>query len=99
MTLSEFQEQIRRIYGERDGARGALTSYAWLNEEVGELARAMRSANRDLMREEVSDVLAWLTSLATILGVDIEDAAGRFAEGCPKCGKAPCRCAFKTWLT
>jgi hypothetical protein len=38
-------------------------------------------------------VLAWLASLAEQLGVDLDAAMSRFADGCPKCGASPCRCA------
>jgi NTP pyrophosphatase (non-canonical NTP hydrolase) len=44
--------------------------------------------------EEVSDVLAWLASLANQAGVDLEEAAARYADGCPKCGRIPCECPF-----
>ncbi|MDQ3991140.1 MAG: pyrophosphohydrolase, partial [Actinomycetota bacterium] len=37
---------------------------------------------------------AWLTSLANLLGVDLEAAAARYMDGCPKCGEIPCVCAF-----
>jgi NTP pyrophosphatase (non-canonical NTP hydrolase) len=39
-------------------------------------------------------VLAWLGSLANLAGVDLEQAAARYANGCPKCGTIPCACAF-----
>jgi len=41
---------------------------------------------------EFSDVLAWLTSLANLLEVDLTDAMARYAAGCPKCGASPCTC-------
>ena len=43
---------------------------------------------------EFGDVLAWLGSLANLAGVDLEEAAARYANGCPKCGAIPCGCAF-----
>ncbi len=92
MTLSQFQKLIEDIYFERDNARGALAAYAWLNEEVGEVARAIRSEDKARIAEEIGDVLAWTASLASILGVDIEAACTRFADGCPKCGGTPCHC-------
>jgi NTP pyrophosphatase (non-canonical NTP hydrolase) len=41
---------------------------------------------------ELGDVLAWLVSLAAQLGLSIEDAAARYADGCPVCGSIPCAC-------
>lgn len=92
MTIGEFQQAIRSIYYERDRARGVLAAYAWLNEEAGELARAIRSGDAGALTTEMSDVLAWLTTLANLLDVDLEAAASRFAQGCPKCGNTPCSC-------
>jgi len=92
MTIGDFQQAIRDIYYDRDRARGVLAAYAWLNEETGELARAIRSGDAEALATEMSDVLAWLTTLANLLDVDLETAAQRFACGCPKCGGTPCTC-------
>jgi NTP pyrophosphatase (non-canonical NTP hydrolase) len=59
---------------------------------VGELARALRKGDRQNLEHEFGDVLAWLTSLATLEGVDLEAAAARYANGCPRCGSRPCGC-------
>jgi len=87
-----FQSAITETYGARDRARGVVSAVAWLAEEVGELAQAVRKGSIDDQRHEIGDVLAWLTSLASQLGVDLEDAAARFADGCPICDSSPCRC-------
>ena len=84
---------IRDIYFERDSARGAEGTFRWFIEEVGELARAMRGTDTENLREEFGDVLAWLVSLASIMGVDMDEAAAKYANGCPKCGRTPCACA------
>jgi NTP pyrophosphatase (non-canonical NTP hydrolase) len=81
-----------RTYGRRDGARGIPASVAWLAEEVGELAKAARKGTRAEQMEELADVLAWLASIANQLGLSMDEAVGRYASGCPKCGQAPCTC-------
>jgi NTP pyrophosphatase (non-canonical NTP hydrolase) len=91
-TLYEFQDLIARTYAERDRARGTAATVAWLAEEVGELARAVRKGTRDEQLHEVADVLAWLTSLADQLGLSLADAAQRYAGGCPRCHAVPCAC-------
>jgi NTP pyrophosphatase (non-canonical NTP hydrolase) len=91
--LAEFQDLMRRTYLERDRRRGADGTFRRLVEEVGELARALRHEHPAARTEEVSDVLAWLVSLANLSGVDVEAAAARYAGGCPKCGAIPCSCA------
>lgn len=92
MTLREFQERIIAIYGVRDRRRGPDATFRWLVEEVGELARAVRTGDTGALVEEVSDVLAWTVSVATLTGVDVEAAAARYASGCPKCRQTPCAC-------
>ena len=92
-SLSAFQRNIDAIYGDRDGARGVAGTYMWFVEEVGELGRAIRKADPENLRAEVGDVLAWLTTLASLTGVDVEEAASRYSRGCPRCTASPCACA------
>jgi len=90
--LAELQDVIARTYGERDAARGLPSSVAWLAEEVGELAQAVRKGNDAQRLHELGDVLAWLTTIAGQLGLSLEDAAARYADGCPRCDASPCSC-------
>ena len=92
MDLGAFQDLMARTYGERDAARGRAATVAWLAEETGELARAVRKGTPDEQLHEMGDVLAWLASLANQLGLSLEGAAARYAGGCPVCGSVPCRC-------
>ena len=92
MQLAELQDVISRTYAERDAARGVPATVAWLAEEVGELARAARKGTRDEQLHELGDALAWLASLAGQLGLSLEEAARRYASGCPVCGALPCAC-------
>ena len=93
MDLEAFQRLIDATFGERDRARGVPSSVAWLAEEVGELAQAVRKGTHEQRVHEFADVLAWLTSLANQVGVDLDEAAGRYANGCPRCASIPCACA------
>lgn len=93
MTISEFQEIIRRTYHERDAGRGMARTFMWFVEEVGELARALQESDQKRCAEEFADVFAWLATLASIAGVDLEAvAAARYGSGCPKCKNIPCDC-------
>ena len=93
MEIAEFQAHIARTYGERDRARGIDSTIAWLTEELGELAQAVRKGTRDQQLHELGDVLAWLVSLAEQLGCSMEEAIARYENGCPRCGTLPCACA------
>jgi NTP pyrophosphatase (non-canonical NTP hydrolase) len=92
MELADLQSTMRETYLERDAARGRDATFRWLTEEVGELARALRTGDRENLVHEFGDVLAWLTSLANLEDVDLEAAAARYAHGCPRCGGRPCTC-------
>jgi NTP pyrophosphatase (non-canonical NTP hydrolase) len=93
MELSSFQDTIRRTFLDRDLSRGMDGTFRWMVEEVGELAKALRGGGHAELTHEVGDVLAWLVSVANVAGVDVEAAAGRYANGCPACGSVPCTCA------
>jgi NTP pyrophosphatase (non-canonical NTP hydrolase) len=92
MDLSGLQRVIRDTYLERDQERGVDGTFRWLVEEVGELARSLRTEDASNRAHEVGDVLAWLASVANLVGVDLEEAASRYAAGCPRCGSTPCAC-------
>ena len=92
MDLAELQQTIRATYGAQDRARGVDGTFGWFVEEVGELSRAIRRQGHDERVTEFSDVLAWLVTLADLTGVDLAEAARRYADGCPKCGRSPCTC-------
>ena len=68
------------------------STVAWLAEEIGELAKAVRKGTVEEQRHELGDVLAWLASLANQLGLSLDDAVERYADGCPRCGATPCAC-------
>lgn len=93
MDLTRFQEVIDATYGERDRARGIPATVAWLTEEVGELAQAVRKGDRAAQLHEFGDVVAWVASLANQMGIDLDVAIDRYRNGCPRCARIPCACA------
>ena len=93
MDLAELQDVIERTFGDRARARGTAATVAWLAEEVGELAQAVRKGNRDQQAHEFGGVIAWVATLANQMGIDLTEAIERYAGGCPRCGSLPCACA------
>lgn len=94
MQVSEFQALIERIYFKRDSGRGLAGTHMWFCEEVGELTRALRRNNQAELEGEFADVFAWLATLASMSGIDLEAAVQKkYAKGCPRCGATPCSCA------
>lgn len=92
VDLADFQTVIADTFGERDAARGVPATIAWLCEEMGELAQAVRKGTVEQQRHELGDVIAWLASLAHQLDLSLDDAAARYATGCPRCHALPCAC-------
>jgi len=92
MHLDELRDLMDRTYGLQDSERGIPATIAWLAEEIGELAQAVRKGTREQQLHELGDVLAWLGSLAAQLGLSMDEAVERYANGCPKCSASPCAC-------
>lgn len=78
LSFAQFQDFIRTRYGQKDEQRGTARTFLWFMEEVGELASALQKRSaEDGTRElagEFADVLGWLTTLANMEGIDLEEA-------------------------
>jgi NTP pyrophosphatase (non-canonical NTP hydrolase) len=81
--LAELQTLVEQLYGDADRERGIPSTVAWLCEELGELAQAVRKGTIDEQRHELGDVLAWLASLANQLDISLEDAMRRYVTDPP----------------
>jgi NTP pyrophosphatase (non-canonical NTP hydrolase) len=89
LSFTAFQKLIKDRYYATDSARGTPGTFMWLMEEVGELATALQDnapgksptpEQRANLSEEFADVIAWLTTLANINGVDLEAALSKYTE-------------------
>ena len=93
LSIPDFQALIREMYSEKDVERGVAGTFMWLIEEVGELSTALRSGTKEEQEGEFADVLAWLTTIANVVGVDLNKALiDKYGAGCPGCGKLVCEC-------
>jgi len=93
LGVREFQELIKEEFFHKDSPRGLAKTFIWFAEEVGELARSIRHADSEHMKEEFADVFAWLCTMANLVGVDLEEAVlAKYERGCPRCGLKPCEC-------
>ncbi len=77
MDIRCVQEEMKRMFYERDRERGLFATFTWLVEEVGELAEALLKGDKDSIAEELADVIAWTLSIANLVGVDAEKAVAR----------------------
>jgi NTP pyrophosphatase (non-canonical NTP hydrolase) len=96
MQIGEFQRNIEKTYYDRDSARGMGGTFMWFIEEVGELSTAVREGDKEAMKGEFADVLAWLCTVASLAGIRMEEAVQKYAHGCPQCHKMPCDCSHKS---
>lgn len=83
MDLAELQRLMDELYGEADRERGIPSTVAWLAEELGELAQAVRKGTREQQLHEFGDVLAWLASLANQMDISLDDAMQRYVDTPP----------------
>ncbi|MBO60074.1 MAG: MazG nucleotide pyrophosphohydrolase domain-containing protein [Actinomycetota bacterium] len=83
MDLNELQNLMENLYGEDDRDRGLPSTVAWLCEEVGELAQAVRKGSKEEQLHELADVLAWLASIANQLDLSLETAMERYVMNPP----------------
>ena len=83
MDLNELQNLMENLYGQDDRDRGLPSTVAWLCEEVGELAQAVRKGSKEEQLHELADVLAWLASIANQLDLSLETAMERYVMNPP----------------
>jgi len=81
--VGELAKEIRRLH--------ALPENETRREN--EAPAEFRSPAR--LKEEFADVFAWLTTLASLLGIDMEEASQIYSQGCPKCHRIPCECGYQ----
>jgi NTP pyrophosphatase (non-canonical NTP hydrolase) len=77
LTLAAFQKHISERYEKVDRERGWPKTFAYLIEEVGELATALTGDDRENLEEEFADCIAWLCTLANISDIDLAGAIAK----------------------
>ena len=101
VSINELQELIRKMYYEKDVARGVAGTFMWLMEEIGELSTALREndqspSGREHLASEFADVIAWLVTIANVADIDLSKAIQKkYGDGCPGCGRFNCQCPDK----
>ena len=94
MQIREFQEMIKELFFHSDRARGEEKTFLWLVEEMGELSAAVMKEDRENIKEEMADLIAWCASLANLYGIDLEECLhDKYPGYCLACGEAPCICS------
>jgi NTP pyrophosphatase (non-canonical NTP hydrolase) len=95
LQIQEFQDMMKRLYFSKDNKRGPKGTFEWLTDEVKELGEELGKGDLKAAGKEFADVLAWLASLANIVGISLEqEALSKYPNICPKCQQSPCQCPF-----
>lgn len=94
MKIEEAQEMMRKVYWERDKARGVKGTLQRTQEELAELSAAiLEREGKKAIEDEIADVFAWLCSLGNLLDVDVSKAFyKKYTDACSKCKQSPCTC-------
>ncbi len=95
MKILKFQELIKSLYFEQDKKRGLKSTFIWLIEEIGELARIFKynKIDKNKVSEELADIIAWTSSIANLLEIDLElSLLKKYPNMCIKCKSNPCIC-------
>ena len=93
MDIKEAQEMMRRIYLDRDKARGVMRTLERTFDELEELREAIEKEDVTSVSDEMGDVFAWLCSLANLLDIDLSEALfTKYSDVCSKCKGSPCVC-------
>lgn len=107
MDIHEWQLHLGRLYGSYNRKDGALSCLLRLSGEVSEMMANIRSfsvsgrhsigARRQLIADELRDILAWVFAVANVLEIDLGGALmeryGKKFEDC-SCQKFLCDCGF-----
>jgi len=97
MKISEFQKLMKELYYHQDSKRGIEKTFIWFIEEVGELASTLKNSSEldsKKISEEMADIIAWMSSLANLLEIDLEKALfEKYPNKCIKCNSNPCCCS------
>ena len=80
MEIIAFQQKMQELYGKADRERGIPATIAWLAEELGELAQAVRKGTTEQQVHELGDVFAWLASLAKLVDLADRDTLRRVRD-------------------
>ena len=95
MEISDFQKLIKDLYFHKDTKRGIDKTFIWLVEEIGELANIFnkKKYKKEIISEELADIIAWSCSIANLLDIDIENAlVDKYPNKCLRCSQNPCIC-------
>lgn len=101
-TLSQWQAHLHGLYGEVNRAAGVAQAINRLGEEICEIGALLNHVDNfnDSLEEmrksialEMTDVVAWIFTSASLLEVDVEEAVRTlYGAGCPVCRSPVCIC-------
>lgn len=105
-SIKEWQKNLASVYGKTNDERGIDRAVARLYgevAEVGALCNLTDGVNESIFMikqknaRELTDVLAWIFAVASVLKVDLAEALLMvYGRGCPVCRHESCQCTAFT---
>ncbi len=94
VSLRDFQRLIHKMYFRKGCCSGSRRDISMADGRIGR-ARYGPAERDDMenLHEEFADVIAWLTTIANVAGVDLCAALEKkYGRGCPGCHRFECEC-------
>ncbi|MGA7240591.1 MAG: hypothetical protein WBY44_33210, partial [Bryobacteraceae bacterium] len=94
VRIQRFQLSLDQIYAKVNCDRSVEYMFGYLCRTAGYLSKAV--SQRDAKEKDFIRPISWLFSMASKIGIDVEDAfISRYPNLCPSCVQSQCVC-FKT---
>lgn len=94
-TVRGWQSRLETMFGRTNSGTHLVDIWLHLNEELGEMGRALRHKDRAHLEEESADSFAWFNGLCTKLNLDVDNLIWEtYRWKCDKCDQRRCICPF-----
>lgn len=94
-SLSKQQKLFKEIYGKVNAIMMRQQIWNHFMEELGEMSYELRHKNKQQLKEESADVLAWLIAFCIRIDVDLDEIVWHTYHGeCNVCAKDVCECPY-----
>ncbi|MFZ2359054.1 MAG: MazG nucleotide pyrophosphohydrolase domain-containing protein [Anaerolineae bacterium] len=85
-TLDDWQSMFAQIYGRNNSRLDASTIWIHMVEEMGEVAKDLRTEDFGSLKVDLPDVFAWLCAFADREGISVAQATwDKYPGVCPYC--------------
>ncbi len=92
-SVSGWQEMFDRIYGQINNLPSLSQIWMHVLEELAELSREFRLKNKEGLKLEFADAMAWFFAYCNRMRINLSEITyEKYPGKCDVCGKAECEC-------